>query len=262
MVEPLDLIGRSQTEPNTALRDLSSKLAQIIDQNRGRREVADIQAGASRDVAAFGLGFPGAGALMGAGPELAKRRISGDFAKNAPAALAAAKLGAFPEILPDATVGQVVSPGTKALGGIPLATQAAQRTGLDAAKQQFETGTKRKRKRIYSIDKETGKEIEIPPVVGVEDVEETEKRTDTRTTKGGGRRFNRLGRPITAPTPSAAADTGVDVFTATPTELAAQGLVRAKLRYDTKGYKKGDTVVYRQLGNQMGPVVAHRKGKI
>jgi len=262
MVEPLDLIGRSQTEPNIALRDLSSKLAQILEQNRGRRDVADIQGATSRDVAAFNRGFPGASAFMGAGPELAQIRASEDLARNAPAALAAAKLGAFPEILPDATVGQVVSPGTKALGGIPLATQAAQRTGLDAAKQQFKTGTKRKSKEVFSLDPKTGERIIIPPVVGVEDVEKTEERTDTRTTKGGGRRFDRLGRPITAPTPSAAADTGVDVFTATPTELAAQGLVRAKLRYDTKGYKKGDTVVYRQLGDQMGPVVAHRKGKI
>ena len=261
MVEPLDLIGRSQTEPNIALRDLSSKLAQILEQNRGRRDVADIQGATARDVAAFGRNFPGASAFMGAGPELAQIRASEDLARNAPAALAAAKLGAFPEILPDATVGQVVSPGTKALGGIPLATQAAQRTGLDAAKQQFKTGTKRKSKEIYSLDSK-GNKVIIPPVVGVEDVEKTEERTDTRTTKGGGRRFDRLGRPITAPTPSAAADTGIDVFTATPTELAAQGLVRAKLRYDTKGYKKGDTVVYRQLGDQMGPVVAHRKGKI
>ena len=181
MVEPLDLIGRSQTKPNIELRKLASGLAQILEQNVGKRDVAGIQGDTARDVAAFGRGFPGASAFMGAGPELAGIRKSKAFARDAPSSLAAAKLGAFPEILPDATVGQVVSPGTKALEGIPLETQAAKLTGLEAAKEQFKRGTETKRKRIYSIDKETGKEIEIPPVVGVEDVKETEERTRGRS---------------------------------------------------------------------------------
>jgi hypothetical protein len=262
MVEPLDLIGRSQTEPNVELRKLASGLAQILEQNRGRRDVAGIQGATARDVAAFGRGFPGASALMGAGPELAKRRISGDFARNAPATLAGVQAGVFGKPPPGATMGEAVGPGVEHELGIPTGVQAAQRTGLDAIKEQLKDVDVRKSKEMFSIDPKTGKRIIIPPVVSVEDVEKRREKTTTKTKKGGGRRFDRLGRPIAAPTPSAAADTGVDVFTATPAELAAQGLVRAKLRHDTKGYKKGDIVVYRQLGDQMGPVVAHRKGKI
>lgn len=263
MVEPLDLIGRSQTKPNIELRKLASGLAQILEQNVGKRDVAGIQGDTARDVAAFGRGFPGAKALMGAGPELAKRRISGDFARNAPATLAGVQAGVFGKPPLGATMGEAVGPEVEAELGIPISVQAQERSGLESAKEQFKKGTKRSRKRIYSIDKETGKEIEIPPVVGVEDVEETEERTDTLTKKGGGRRFDRLGRPIAAPTPSAAAGTdAIDVFKATPEELAAQGLVRAKLNYDKGPYKKGDTVVYRQLGDQIGPVVAHRKGEL
>jgi len=262
MVEPLDLIGQSQTKPNIELRKLASGLTQILAQNRGRLGVAGIQGDTARDVAAFGRGFPGAKALMGAGPELAKRRISGDFARNAPATLAGVQAGVFGKPPLGATMGEAVGPEVEAELGIPISVQAQERSGLESAKEQFKKGTKRSRRELFSLDSK-GKKVIIPPVVSVEDVEETEERTDTLTKKGGGRRFDRLGRPIAAPTPSAAAGTdAIDVFKATPEELAAQGLVRAKLNYDKGPYKKGDTVVYRQLGDQIGPVVAHRKGEL
>jgi hypothetical protein len=262
------LLGLNRAFPmpvseNKALKDLQSSLAKITEQNIGKRDVAGIQAASAEKIAAFGKDFPGVNALMAAGPEMANRRAIGDFAVSAPAALAAAKMGAFPEILPGATVGQVVSPSTKALGGIPLATQAAQRTGLDAAKKQFEIGTKRKRKEIYSLDSK-GNKVIIPPVVGVEDVEETEKRIDTQTTKGGERRFDRLGRPIITPTPSAAAtEPGGAAFDAFSTEpgweriLSAQGLQRG---YINKGPDAGDWIVYRQVGDNTQVVARKKKG--
>ena len=148
MVEPLDLIGRSQTEPNIALRDLSSKLAQIIDQNRGRLGVAEEQGRTSRDVAAFGQGFPGATAFMGAGPELAALRKSRKFAIDAPATYSGVQAGVFGKPPPGATMGEAVGPGVEHELGIPTGVQAAQRTGLEAAKEQFKTGKQTTRKRI------------------------------------------------------------------------------------------------------------------
>jgi len=267
MVQPLDLIGRSQTAPNTELRNLASGLTQILEQNRGRQSVADTQAAASKNVAALGQGFPNYASIVPS--EMGARRAANLNLTRAQVLPHMAKTGLYPVPQPGADVTGSLDPRNKVKEALPSGALAQMLSGLAATRETKKTGKKVSRREILLPDK-TSPTGQRPynPIIDVRDIEETEGQTETTKGREGGQ-LDRFGQPITAPTPSAAAteptatEPGGAAFDAFSTEpgwegvLAAQGLKRG---YINKGPNAGDWVVYRQVGNSTQEVARKKKG--